>query len=93
VTAELTKEAGALQVPDAPGARTFYDRFKDVLKVREEILEGFREARGASEKGARGERERLRKLYQEARRRQETAWRALDEAQQAFARDNRIKLK
>src|SRR5207244_4224529 len=43
VTAELTKEAGALQVPDAPGARAFYDRFREVLKAHEQILEDLRE--------------------------------------------------
>jgi hypothetical protein len=92
-TAEVAKEAGALQVPDTPDARAFYDRFRDVIKVHEEIVEKFREARNATEKGARGARDRLRKMYEEAQRRKEPAWLVLDAAQEAFARANRIKLK
>jgi hypothetical protein len=92
-TAEVAKEAAALPVPDTPDARAFSDRFRDVLKVHEEIVEEFREARKATEKGARGARDRLRKMYEEAQHRKETAWVALHEAQEAFARANRIKLK
>ena len=93
ITTEVAKEAAALQVPDAPGARTFHDRFRDVLKAHAEIVEDFREARNASEKGARGARDRLRTMFQDAQARKETAWLALHEAQEAFARANRIKLK
>ena len=92
-TAEVAKEAAALSVPDTPDARAFYDRFRDVVKVHEAIVEDFREARDATEKGARGARDRLRRLYEDAQRRKETAWLALHEAQEAFARANHIKLK
>jgi hypothetical protein len=93
VTAEVAKEAGALQVPDAPEARAYYDRFRDVIKIHEDIVEEFREARNATEKGARGARDRLRKMNEDAQRRRESAWLLLDAAQDAFARANRIKLK
>jgi hypothetical protein len=93
VTAEVAKEAAALQVPDAPEARAYYDRFREVILVHEEIVGKFREARNATEKGALGARDRLRKMYEEAQLRKETTWLLLDAAQDAFARANRIKLK
>jgi hypothetical protein len=92
-TAEVAKEAAAVPVPDTPDARAFSDRFREVVKVHEEIVDDFREARNATAKGARGARDRLRTLYQDAQRRKETVWGALHEAQEAFARANRIKLK
>jgi hypothetical protein len=92
-TAEVRKEAEALQVPDAPGAGKFRDSLLQALKVHEETLAEFGPAREAPERRALAQRTRLREMLDETQRRKRAAWEALDEAQKAFARENGIKLK
>jgi hypothetical protein len=91
--AEVRKEADALQVPDAPGAGKLRDSLLRALKVHEETLDKFRPAREASERRALAQRTRLRELLDETQRDKRAAWEGLDEAQKAFARENRINLK
>ncbi len=93
VAAEVRKEAEALKIPDAPGARKFHDSLLAVLKADEQILEEFAPARDSSERRALAQRVRLREMLDEAQRRKRVAWSELDEAQKAFARENRINLK
>jgi hypothetical protein len=93
VTEEVSRQSAALQVPEADGARAFYDRFRATVKAHEEILKQFAPARDAPERTLRSDRARLRTLLDAAQARKAVAWRALDEAQKAFAGENRIKLK
>jgi hypothetical protein len=93
VVAAARKEAAALQAPPASGARKFSDSFQHFLEVSEETLADFRAVRDAPEKEPEARRHRLQGLLDGAHLRAQAAWAQMDAAQQAFARDNEIKLK
>jgi hypothetical protein len=93
VAAEVRKEMESLAVPEAPGAGKFRDSLLAALKVHDEILAEFAAIRAVSERRALAQRVRLRELLDEVQRRKRAAWTEVDEAQKAFARENRITLK
>jgi hypothetical protein len=91
--AEARAAAGALEVPPAAGARQYYDNFQHLLKVSDENLADLRPTRNASNKEALAGRQRLHDLLDRASLRTTRAWDRMVAAQQAFARENEIKLK
>lgn len=90
---QAKKEAATLSVPHVDSARKFHDSFLQVIKAHELTVEKFAPVREAPENKLRADRERLRSWLDEAYVRRGRAWAELDQAQEAFAKENGIKLK
>jgi hypothetical protein len=93
VVEEARAEAAALQVPPVSGARKYYESFQHFLEVSEQTVADCQTVRNLSEKEALAGRQRLFALLNRASVRTRAAWDRMVLAQQAFAKENEIKLK